>query len=167
MSAKRSPNRSKRSPQETPGRPSTALTERERQILHLVCGGQSNKKVGRKLNLSESTVKVHLHHIYQKLAIRNRTALAAGGAAVQGRRAMTHRLVNAARGKHIGERVDKPDEDEAEHFMPCPNCGAPIDMRDLGQVLARDTPLHIEQGRLKKRAATKAAHSAKSARPRR
>jgi DNA-binding NarL/FixJ family response regulator len=78
MSAKRSPNRSKRGPQETPGSPSTALTERERQIMHLVCEGQSNKKVGRKLNLSESTVKVHLHHIYQKLAIRNRTVLAAG-----------------------------------------------------------------------------------------
>jgi DNA-binding NarL/FixJ family response regulator len=77
MSAKRSPNRSKRGPQETPGSPSTALTERERQIMHLVCEGQSNKKVGRKLNLSESTVKVHLHYIYQKLAIRNRTMLAA------------------------------------------------------------------------------------------
>jgi hypothetical protein len=84
--------------------------------MHLVCEGESNKKVGRKLNLSESTVKVHLHHIYQKLAIRNRTALAAGGAAVQGRRAMTHRLVKAARGKHMGKRVDKPDE--AEHALP-------------------------------------------------
>jgi DNA-binding NarL/FixJ family response regulator len=78
MSAKRSPNRSKRGPQETPGSPSIALTERERQIMRLVCEGQSNEKVGRKLNLSESTVKVRLHHIYQKLAIRNRTVLAAG-----------------------------------------------------------------------------------------
>ena len=83
MSAKRSPNRSKRGPQDILGS-SAGLTERERQIMHLVCEGESNKKVGRKLNLSESTVKVHLHHIYQKLAIRNRTALAAGGAAVQG-----------------------------------------------------------------------------------
>jgi DNA-binding NarL/FixJ family response regulator len=103
MSAKRSPNRSKRGPQDILGS-SAGLTERERQIMHLVCEGQSSKKVGRKLNLSESTVKVHLHHIYQKLAIRNRTALAAGGAAVQGRRAMTHRLVKAARGKHMGKR---------------------------------------------------------------
>jgi DNA-binding NarL/FixJ family response regulator len=91
MSAKRSPSRSKRAPQETPGSLSTALTERERQIMHLVCEGQSNKKVGRKLNLSENAVKVHLHHIYQKLVICNRTALAARGAAVHGRRAMTHR----------------------------------------------------------------------------
>jgi two-component system, NarL family, nitrate/nitrite response regulator NarL len=56
--------------------PTIALTERERQIMHLVCKGPSNKEIGRQLNLSEGTVKVHLHHIYQKLAIRNRTALA-------------------------------------------------------------------------------------------
>jgi DNA-binding NarL/FixJ family response regulator len=56
---------------------SAALTERERQIMHLTCKGLSNKEVGRQLVLCEGTVKVHLHHIYQKLAIHNRTALAA------------------------------------------------------------------------------------------
>ena len=56
---------------------SAALTERERQIMHLICKGLSNKEVGRQLILCEGTVKVHLHHIYQKLAIHNRTALAA------------------------------------------------------------------------------------------
>jgi two-component system, NarL family, nitrate/nitrite response regulator NarL len=63
-----------------PGRstepPSTALTERERQIIHLVSTGQSNKEIARHLSLTEGTVKVHLHHIFQKLAINNRTALA-------------------------------------------------------------------------------------------
>jgi two-component system nitrate/nitrite response regulator NarL len=53
------------------------LTERERQIMHLVSEGLSNKEVGRQLNISDGTIKVHLHHIYQKLAISNRTALAA------------------------------------------------------------------------------------------
>lgn len=56
---------------------STVLTERERQIVHLVSTGQSNKEIARRLNLTEGTVKVHLHHIFQKLAINNRTALAA------------------------------------------------------------------------------------------
>jgi two-component system nitrate/nitrite response regulator NarL len=55
---------------------STALTERERQIMHLVCEGLSNKDIGRQVNLSDGTVKVHLHHIYDKLAVHNRTALA-------------------------------------------------------------------------------------------
>jgi two-component system nitrate/nitrite response regulator NarL len=57
--------------------PSTVLTERERQIMHLVSTtGQSNKEIGRQLNLTEGTVKVHLHHMFQKLAVHNRTALA-------------------------------------------------------------------------------------------
>ena len=55
----------------------TVLTERERQIMHLVSEGLSNKEVGRQLNISDGTIKVHLHHIYQKLAVSNRTALAA------------------------------------------------------------------------------------------
>jgi two-component system nitrate/nitrite response regulator NarL len=53
------------------------LTEREREIVRLVCEGLSNKEVGRQLNISDGTIKVHLHHVYQKLAVSNRTALAA------------------------------------------------------------------------------------------
>lgn len=55
---------------------SALLTERERQLLCLVREGLSNTEVGRQLNLSDGAVKVHMHQIYQKLAIRNRTALA-------------------------------------------------------------------------------------------
>jgi DNA-binding NarL/FixJ family response regulator len=72
-------NTHRRGTQGALGSLSTALTERERQIMHLVCKRQSNKEVGRQLALSEGTVKVHVHHIYQKLAIRNRTALARSG----------------------------------------------------------------------------------------
>ncbi len=55
----------------------STLTEVEREIAQLVCKGLSNKQIGRRLNLSEGSVKVHVHEIYQKLAIRNRAALAA------------------------------------------------------------------------------------------
>ena len=54
-----------------------ALTERERQIMRLVCKGLSNKEIGRRLHIADGTIKVHLHHIFQKLEIGNRTALAA------------------------------------------------------------------------------------------
>jgi DNA-binding NarL/FixJ family response regulator len=57
------------------GLPST-LTQREVEVMRLVCAGLSNKEIGRELNLSDGTIKIHLHHIYQKLAIQNRTALA-------------------------------------------------------------------------------------------
>jgi two-component system, NarL family, nitrate/nitrite response regulator NarL len=55
----------------------TALTDRERQIMRLVSEGLSNKEIGRRLNLADGTIKVHLHHIFQKLEVGNRTALAA------------------------------------------------------------------------------------------
>ena len=55
----------------------TALTDRERQILRLVSEGLSNKEIGRRLKITDGTIKVHLNHIFQKLAVGNRTALAA------------------------------------------------------------------------------------------
>lgn len=55
----------------------TGLTERERQIMQLVSEGLSNKEIGRRLNIADGTIKVHLHHIFQKLDIDNRTVLAA------------------------------------------------------------------------------------------
>ncbi|WP_234681010.1 LuxR C-terminal-related transcriptional regulator [Bradyrhizobium monzae] len=55
----------------------TALTDRERQIMRLVSEGLSNKEIGRRLNIADGTIKVHLHHIFQKLEISNRTVLAA------------------------------------------------------------------------------------------
>src|SRR4030081_708568 len=53
------------------------LTDRERQIMILVSEGLSNKEIGRRLNIADGTIKVHLHHIFRKLEISNRTVLAA------------------------------------------------------------------------------------------
>ena len=52
------------------------LTIRERQIVLALSEGATNREIGRRLRLAEGTVKVHLHHIYRKLRIPNRTALA-------------------------------------------------------------------------------------------
>ena len=52
------------------------LTPRQLQIASLASQGFSNKEVGRRLNLSEGTVKLHLHSIYTRLGLRNRTELA-------------------------------------------------------------------------------------------
>jgi DNA-binding NarL/FixJ family response regulator len=53
------------------------LTDREREIMRLVSEGLSNKAIARRLNIAHGTIKVHLHHMYQKLEINNRTVLAA------------------------------------------------------------------------------------------
>lgn len=52
------------------------LTERERQILHLLTQGLSNKEIGQELSLSPHTVKVHLHRILDKLDLRSRVEAA-------------------------------------------------------------------------------------------
>ena len=52
-----------------------SLTSREREIVLALAEGLSNKEVGRRLNISEGTVKVHLHNVYSKLGVKNRTAL--------------------------------------------------------------------------------------------
>jgi RNA polymerase sigma factor (sigma-70 family) len=52
------------------------LTQRESQIVQLVSEGLSNKEIARQLDVSQGTVKVHLHNIFQKLEISNRTVLA-------------------------------------------------------------------------------------------
>jgi DNA-binding NarL/FixJ family response regulator len=52
------------------------LTSRERQIILVLSEGVTNKEIGRRLSVAEGTVKVHLHRIYRKLGIANRTALA-------------------------------------------------------------------------------------------
>ena len=52
------------------------LSAREREVMLLIVAGLSNKEIARQLNMSESTVKGHLHSIYRRLAINNRTTLA-------------------------------------------------------------------------------------------
>jgi len=59
-----------------PANKNSALTARERQIILVLSDGITNKEIGRRLRLAEGTVKVHLHHIYRKLGIANRTELA-------------------------------------------------------------------------------------------
>ncbi|HEU0337001.1 MAG TPA: LuxR C-terminal-related transcriptional regulator [Gaiellaceae bacterium] len=62
------------SPQE--GDPLASLSKREREIYDLLCQGLSNKQIAGCLFISEATVKAHAHHVYDKLGIRSRKALA-------------------------------------------------------------------------------------------
>ncbi len=59
------------------GQVEAALTAREREIVSLVAEGRSNKEIARHLGVTDGTVKIHLHNIYRKLDVGNRTALTA------------------------------------------------------------------------------------------
>jgi two-component system, NarL family, nitrate/nitrite response regulator NarL len=51
------------------------LTDREIEIACAVANGLRNKAIAARLNISEGTVKVHLHNIYQKLELDGRLSL--------------------------------------------------------------------------------------------
>jgi LuxR family transcriptional regulator, maltose regulon positive regulatory protein len=55
------------------------LTPREREVFELMCQGLSNRAIGKTLWISESTAKVHVHHVLAKLGVHTRTEAVALG----------------------------------------------------------------------------------------
>lgn len=53
-----------------------ALTRRERELIELVRQGLRNRDIAAELGVTEGTVKVYLHSIFDKLQVENRTELA-------------------------------------------------------------------------------------------
>jgi two-component system nitrate/nitrite response regulator NarL len=58
-------------PESTP----EVLTRRELEIVQWVGQGMTNKEIARKLTISDTTVKTHLHRIFSKLNIKRRLLL--------------------------------------------------------------------------------------------
>lgn len=56
--------------------PIAELTTRQLEIVHKLKEGKSNKTIGIELNISDTTVKAHLHTIFQILDVNNRTQAA-------------------------------------------------------------------------------------------
>lgn len=56
-----------------------ALTPREGEVLALTAEGCSARQIGRRLNVSETTVKSHLKNMYGKLGVSDRAAAVAVG----------------------------------------------------------------------------------------
>jgi DNA-binding NarL/FixJ family response regulator len=63
------------------------LSVREREVYALIRRGLSNRQIADVLFLSQSTVKLHAHHIYDKLGVRSRTALTVQAALEQSNQA--------------------------------------------------------------------------------
>lgn len=54
---------------------SAVLTARELEVMRMVASGLRNKEIASRLEITEGTVKFHLHSIYEKLQIDGRYAL--------------------------------------------------------------------------------------------
>ena len=52
------------------------LTARESEILECLLGGDSNKSIARRLEITESTVKIHMKSLLRKINVQNRTQAA-------------------------------------------------------------------------------------------
>jgi two-component system nitrate/nitrite response regulator NarP len=61
------------------------LTRRERELIELVRQGLRNRDIAAELGVTEGTVKVYLHAIFDKLHVENRTELALKAAELIGR----------------------------------------------------------------------------------
>lgn len=57
----------------------TQLTARELEVLHLLADGASNQQIAHQLVISLHTVKLHVKHIFNRLAVTNRTGAVARG----------------------------------------------------------------------------------------
>jgi two-component system nitrate/nitrite response regulator NarP len=53
-----------------------ALAPRERQLIRYVRRGLRNREIAAELGVTEGTVKVYLHSVFEKLGVKNRTELA-------------------------------------------------------------------------------------------
>ena len=60
---------------DSPRDPLEALSARERAVASLAQRGLRNKEIADELGLTEGTVKVHLHKVFEKLGLRGRTEL--------------------------------------------------------------------------------------------
>ena len=59
-----------------PGEGADLLSGREREVLALIALGDSNKVIARKLDIAETTVKIHVQHILRKLQLTSRVQAA-------------------------------------------------------------------------------------------
>jgi DNA-binding NarL/FixJ family response regulator len=55
--------------------PSRTLTTRELEIVRMIAQGLRNKAIAERLSISEGTVKIHLHNVYEKLGLDGRLEL--------------------------------------------------------------------------------------------
>jgi DNA-binding CsgD family transcriptional regulator len=73
-------------PPRLPVGPSASITKRQAEVLHLMCQGLTNRRIGDRLNITEDTVKATVRRILAQLGATDRahaTALVYSGLTVE------------------------------------------------------------------------------------
>jgi two-component system nitrate/nitrite response regulator NarL len=65
-----------RLPEPVPAHPLAELSPREREVLAAIGRGVTNKEIAREFAIAESTVKIHVQHLFRKLGVSSRVQLA-------------------------------------------------------------------------------------------
>ena len=65
-----------RGPRQRPSTGWASLTEAERNVIHLLAEGLTNREIGERLFISPRTVQTHLSHVFAKLSVTSRKQLA-------------------------------------------------------------------------------------------
>jgi len=73
-------------------------------ILRCIIEGDSNKCIAHKIDIAESTVKVHVRTIFRKIRVQNRTQAAVWGI---NNGSHTRPEIGESRWRHDNDRVDK------------------------------------------------------------
>ena len=53
------------------------ISDREREVIHLIVQGRKNREISSELYIEISTVKTHINNIYRKMGVKNRKELIA------------------------------------------------------------------------------------------
>lgn len=119
---------SRRSPCRTPMPPDDArplsLTKREREVARLVQLGMKNIEISARLNIAETTLRVHLRSIYKKLGISGRDNLAAVDLSD-----IAEEASDARREKNAGEHLRRPDDNLSPNTVPASEQIGPFRIR--------------------------------------
>ena len=79
------------------------ISKREREVIQLICKGLSNQEISDALFISLQTVKDHIHHIFVKTGVKNRSSLP------------TSSVPNKT---YIAQRVDSPSRSNRISMTP-------------------------------------------------
>jgi DNA-binding CsgD family transcriptional regulator len=129
------------------------FTEREREVVHHLLQGKSNKMIAQSLCISERTVEFHLKNIYAKCQVRSRTALilklgiSTGAPATAHPGSSTGENLGSSTVAHQGENAEAEDEGNPQRDWPTSfRAAAPASDREA--TMHRHRTFYISSGLL-------------------